>query len=205
MERHETMKYIYSVSESINRNLPTRSSQGSRISQAVIGLYRRPIRATSRAHLEKRRKGGGGGGFLEKARVSRREVMNGERERRRGKIGRLRSAPGMDLAKGHTVGPIGLSNKRPARSRTESSIVPLLYISRNAISTILLLLFSSLSPVETELLFGRQVSPGTPETCSLVSRAIGKLDDFGIKGRFLSPSCSNPRKNFVNKRLCRMK
>lgn len=205
MERHETMKYIYSVSESINRNLPTRSSQGSRISQAVIGLYRRPIRATSRAHLEKRRKGGGGGGFLEKARVSRREVMNGERERRRGKIGRLRSVPGMDLAKGHMVGPIGLSNKRPARSRTESSIVPLLYISRNAISTILLLLFSSLSPVETELLSGRQVSPGTPETCSLVSRAIGKLDDFGIKGRFLSSSCSNPRKNFVNKRLCRMK
>lgn len=203
MERHETMKYIYSVSESINHNLPTRSSQGSRISQAVIGLYRRPIRATSRTHLEKRRKGGGG--FLEKARVSRREVMNGERERRRGKIGRLRSAPGMDLAKGHTVGPIGLSNKRPARSRTESSIVPLLYISRNAISTILLLLFSSLSPVETELLSGRQVSPGTPETCSLVSRAIGKLDDFGIKGRFLSSSCSNPRKNFVNKRLCRMK
>lgn len=185
MERHETMKYIYSVSESINRNLPTRSSQGSRISQAVIGLYRRPIRATSRTHLEKRRKGGGG--FLEKARVSRREVMNGERERRRGKIGRLRSAPGMDLAKGHTVGPIGLSNKRPARSRTESSIVPLLYISRNAISTILLLLFSSLSPVETELLSGRQVSPGTPETCSLVSRAIGKLDDFRIKGRFLRP------------------
>lgn len=203
MERHETMKYIYSVSESINRNLPTRSSQGSRISQAVIGLYRRPIRATSRTHLEKRRKGGGG--FLEKARVSRREVMNGERERRRGKIGRLRSVPGMDLAKGHMVGPIGLSNKRPARSRTESSIVPLLYISRNAISTILLLLFSSLSPVETELLSGRQVSPGTPETCSLVSRAIGKLDDFGIKGRFLSSSCSNPRKNFVNKRLCRMK
>lgn len=43
-----------------------------------------------------------GGGFFEKARVSRRKVMNGEGEEREN-----RSAPGMDSAKGHT-GPIGV-------------------------------------------------------------------------------------------------
>lgn len=42
-----------------------------------------------------------GGGFFEKARVSRRKVMERGEEREN------RSAPGMDSAKGHT-GPIGV-------------------------------------------------------------------------------------------------